>query len=152
MKTPVVAVALTLSLLPVLSSAREQAALAQAEVSKISAVTESFAKAIREREWRAAAELYVDDAVLYPPGETAVKGRKSIEVCLAALPPMKDFKLRNTKVEGRDDLAYVQGTYTMTVDAPGKPAPVEETGYYLEIRRRQADGRWLIAVHMLSPH
>ena len=65
---------------------------------------------------------------------------------------MTDFKLRNTKVEGRDDLAYVQGTYTMTVAPPGVSEPVQVSGYYLEIRRKQPDGRWLLAVHMLNSH
>lgn len=147
-----VAVAACLSLIPVPSEGQGGPALSESDVRKINDVSEAFAKAVLSRDWKMVAGLYVDDAVLYPPGETAVKGRTGIEACLMGLPPMADFKLRNTRVEGRDDLAYVQGTYTMTEAATGASRPEQESGYFLEIRRRQPDGRWLIAVHMLTPH
>jgi uncharacterized protein (TIGR02246 family) len=147
-----VALAACVSLMPLPSEGQDRTGLSQGEVSKINEVSETFAKAVLAGNWKTVAALYVDDAVLYPPGEAAVKGRAAIEACLTGLPAMTDFKLRNTRVEGRDDLAYVQGTYTMTVASPGASEPVQESGYYIEIRRRQPDGRRLIAVHMLNSH
>jgi uncharacterized protein (TIGR02246 family) len=145
-------VAAWLSVIPLPSAGQSLTGLPESDVRKINDLSEAFAKAVLSRDWKMVAGLYVDDAVLYPPGETAVKGRTGIEACLAGLPPMVDFKLRNTRVEGRDDLAYIQGTYTMTEAATGGAKPEQASGYFLEIRRRQPDGRWLIAVHMLTPH
>ena len=132
--------------------AQAQTKLPDTDVRAIADASQTFARAIVARDPKALASFYTDDGVLYPPGETAVKGRTAIEACLAALPPMKDFALRITRTEGRDDLAYVQGTYTMTVAVPGAPEPIQDSGYFIEIRRRQPDGRWLIAVHMFAPH
>jgi ketosteroid isomerase-like protein len=61
-----------------------------------------------------------------------------------------EFTLNNTKVEGREDLAYVLGTYTMTMPLPGAPGPVKDSGKFVSVLRRQADGRWLCAVDMFS--
>ena len=148
----VFALAACLSLLPLPSSAQTGTGLSESDLRRINHGTETFAKAVLSRDWKTVAALYVDDGVLYPPGETAVKGRTGIEACLTALPPMADFKLRNTKVDGRDDVAYIQGTYTFSEAPTAGSTPGQESGYFLEIRRRQPDGRWLIAVHMLTPH
>ena len=146
----IVTLAVYLSVVPL--AGQSGTGLSESDLRGINEVSQSYAKAVLAREWKAVAALYTDDGVLYPPGEAAVKGRKPIESCLTALPPMTDFKLRTTKIDGRVDLAYVQGTYSMTPTATGQAKPVEESGYFLEIRRRQPDGTWLIAVHMLRPH
>lgn len=140
------------SLIPLSSAGQDGTGLSQEDVKKINELSETFAQAVVSRDWKTVTALYVEEATLYPPGEAAVKGRAAIEACLAGLPQMTDFKLRTTKVEGRLDLAYVQGTYMMTLSPPGASKPVQESGYFLEIRRKQPDGRWRIAVHMLSAH
>jgi uncharacterized protein (TIGR02246 family) len=153
MKTlALVAVAVGLCLLPVRSESQGRPALSPEDIKQINELTQAFAKGILAKEWKAVSTLYADSAVLYPPGETAVKGRASIEACLAGLPGMTGFTVRTTSVEGRDDLAYSQGTYTMTIVAPREPKPIEASGYFLQISRKQSDGRWLIAVHMLNAH
>ena len=63
---------------------------------------------------------------------------------------MTEFKLNNEYVEGREDLAYVLGTYTMTIAPPGAPGPVKDSGKFVTVLRRQPDGRWLVAVDMFS--
>ena len=65
-------------------------------------------------------------------------------------PSITEFELNTVTVEGRDDLAYVVGTYALTMTLPGAPGPVEDTGKYVEIRHRQADAKWLIAVDIWS--
>ena len=49
-----------------------------------------------------------------------------------------------TKVDaaGSGDLAYTQGTYSMTASDPKTKAPVTEKGKYLTVYRKQADGSW----------
>lgn len=152
-RTTVVIVAIALSSCALAARLHAQGpTLSPAETTAIGALNETFAKSLSGKNWKAAAVLFTNDGVLYPVGESAVKGRTSIESCLAGLPPLSSFALRNTKIEGHDDLAYVQGTFAMTVTSPGASAPEQISGYFLEVLRRQPDGRWLIAVQMFTSH
>jgi uncharacterized protein (TIGR02246 family) len=146
----VVALATCACLVSLPSEAQTGKGLSQADVAKINQVTESFVKGALGKDWATVAALYLDDAVLNPPNEPAVKGRTAIRAWMEKFPPIMDFKASNVKVEGRDDLAYVLGTYTMTIAPPGAPGSVTDSGKYVEVRRRQPDGRWLIAVDMFS--
>ena len=125
--------------------------VSQEDIGKINEVTEAFAKAALARDWAAMAALYVDDAVLNPPNSPGVKGRAAIRAWMEqSFPPLTSFKATNVKVDGQGDLAYVLGVYSMTIAPPGAPAPINDTGKYVEIRRKQPDGKWLIAVDMFS--
>ena len=69
---------------------------------------------------------------------------------------MIEFKLNNEKVEGRENLAYVLGTYTMTITARGAPGPVKDAGKTVIIVRRQRDGGglvpWICSVRTCHRH
>jgi ketosteroid isomerase-like protein len=60
--------------------------------------------------------------------------------------------LRPTKTDGRDAVAYVQGTFSMTLGPQGGAAPDQASGYFVQVLRRQGNGTWQIAVQMLSLH
>ena len=47
-------------------------------------------------------------------------------------------------IDGRGDLAFARGTYSWTVRV-GEGEPVSDTGKWLTIGRRQADGTWLLS-------
>lgn len=131
----------------------QSTALAKSDASAIATLSESFSKALMAKDWKTVSALFAEDGALYAPGETAVKGRPNIEACLAGLPPIAAFSLSNHRVEGHDDIAYVQGTFAMTLPSPpGAAAPPQATGYFLEVLRRQPNGKWLIAVQMLTSH
>ena len=78
-----------------------------------------------------------------PPNAPATHGRSAIEAALDEFPPISNFRITNTEVEGIGDLAYVVGTYSMTLTPEGAD-PVQDTGKFIEIRRRQADGSWAL--------
>jgi uncharacterized protein (TIGR02246 family) len=126
--------------------------LGAADMKTIAALNDAFGRAITAKDWKAASALYTADGTLYPPGESAVKGRPAIEACLTAFPPVTAFSLRATKTDGRHDIAYVQGTFSMTLAPKGGAAPEQASGYFLQVLRRQANGTWQIAVQMLSLH
>lgn len=127
-----------------------QAGLAQADVAAIRESTNAFAKAALAKDFATVAGLYTEDAVVNPPMEPAVKGRAAIRAWFEKFPPLTEFKPSIVKVEGRGDLAYVLGNVSMTLLPPGAPAPVKDSGKYVEIRRKQADGKWLIAVDIFN--
>jgi uncharacterized protein (TIGR02246 family) len=128
----------------------EAAGLSPADVAAINASTQTAVKAALAKDFAGWAALFAEDGVLNPPNEPAVKGRAAIRAWLEKFPPLADFKLENVKVEGREDLAYVLGTYSLTITPPGAPGPVKDMGKYIEVRRKAADGRWLLAVDMFS--
>lgn len=123
--------------------------LSKADVAKINEVTQTFVKAALAKDWATLAALYREDAVLNPPNAPAVRGRAAIRAWMEKLPPLTEFRATNETIEGCDGIAYVMGTYTMTMAPPGAE-PVKDSGKFLEIRRRQPDGRWLYAVDMFS--
>jgi uncharacterized protein (TIGR02246 family) len=133
-----------------LSVSAEAAGLSPADVAAINASTQTAVKAALAKDFAGWAALFAEDGVLNPPNEPAVKGRAAIRAWLEKFPPLADFKLENVKVEGREDLAYVLGTYSLTITPPGAPGPVKDMGKYIEVRRKAADGRWLLAVDMFS--
>jgi len=126
--------------------------LGAADMKAIAALNDALGHAFTAKNWKAASALYTADGTLYPPGESAVKGRAAIEACLTAFPPVTAFSLRATKTDGRDDVAYVQGTFSMTLAPKDGAVPEQASGYFLEVMRRQTNGTWQIAVQMLSLH
>jgi uncharacterized protein (TIGR02246 family) len=124
--------------------------LSQTDIRKINEATQAAMNAALAKDFAAWAALFLDDSAVYPPNEPAVTGRVAIRAWLERLPPITEFKLNNVKVEGREDLAYVLGTYTMTMAPPGAPGPIKDSGKFVTVLRRQADGRWLAAVDMFS--
>lgn len=124
--------------------------LSQTDVRKIDEATQAAMDAAVAKDFAAWAALFLDDSAVYPPNEPAVTGRAAIRAWMEKLPPITEFKLNNVKVEGREDLAYVLGTYTMTMAPPGAPGPIKDSGKFVTVLRRQGDGRWLVVVDMFS--
>ena len=136
--------------LPLPAEGQTGNSLSEADIRKIDDIAQTAVNAALARDFATWAGLFLDDAVIYPPNEPAVKGRAAIRAWLEKFPPLTEFKLNHEKVEGREDLAYVLGTYTMTITPPGAPGPVKDSGKFVTVVRRQPDGRWLGAVDMFS--
>jgi ketosteroid isomerase-like protein len=126
-------------------------ALSKQDVTAIGEATAALEKAIAAKNGKAAAALYAETAELYPPGLAVVKGRAAIEGALALLGALSNISLKNTSVEGRGDIAYVQGTFTVMLAPTATTKAQPAVGYFLDVRRKQPDGRWLIVAQMLSP-
>jgi len=80
-----------------------------------------------------------------PPGHPTVRGRDAIQKWIAGFPRATRFDNEIEQIDGRGDLAYVRGRYSMTLQPQGAPTPVEDAGKYVEIRKRQPDGSWPVA-------
>ena len=126
------------------------APLSATDIAAIETTQLQFAAAFLRRDFDALAALYTDDAVVMPPNEPAVHGRTALKAWMAAFPVVTDFTLSTGRIEGRADLAYVRGTYTMTLRPEGAQTPVMVRGKYLEIRRRQSNGDWLLEADMFN--
>jgi uncharacterized protein (TIGR02246 family) len=127
--------------------------LAATDLAAIRATDSAFASAANAGNAAGVAANYVPDAQLMPPNQPVVQGREAVQKFWGGLLGAYQVKFQVTadEVEGRGDLAYARGHYTLdgTPKAGGAPA-MHDQGKYLEILRRQPDGRWLYAVDMYS--
>ncbi len=124
--------------------------LTEADRAAIKEVSDEFTRSFTAGDVPGMLKLYSDDATLMPTGVPAQKGRPAIEAFLLALPKVTEIVLTPEEIDGRGDLAFVRGTYRITMEIPGAPGPVTETGKYVEIWRKQADGKWLVAVNIFN--
>lgn len=143
--------ALALTVLLTTGCAEEHVVRTTAEdLEHIRASTERYVAAVRAGEFKAVTEFYTVDAVVMPPNEPPVEGRKAIEAWFARQPPVEDLTLQILEVDGHEDLVFVRGRYVLAVGAIGNQPARVDTGKYLEVRHRVPGGDWLITVDMFS--
>ncbi len=89
---------------------------------------------------------YADDAVLMVPGTPSTSGKSAISASLKGMvaDPALTLKFQSSKVEvaKSGDVAYTQGTYTMTMTDPQTHQVVNDHGSYVTTYRKQPDGTW----------
>jgi len=137
--------------LPLLSACpKGPQAISDADKAALRAVEEKFTEGVLAKNWAAVAGLYAENATFMPPNEAARTGRAAIQAWMATFPPITAFKLTTQEVDGVGDLAYVRGTYELTVTPPGAPHPVTDHGKFLNVNRRMADGSWAYTNDMFN--
>ena len=91
-------------------------------------------------------DYYAEDATILYPNSDAIKGREAILAALSAFGTDMNVAPTVVDVNGKDDLAYVYGTVKMETNAK-----VEiESGKYIEIWKKQKDGRWQVIYDMFN--
>ena len=88
--------------------------------------------------------FYSDDAVVMPPNMDRVTTKEAIRKIWKDL--LTDAKLswKATKVEvaKSGDIAFISGTYEVTMNEVVSGKPVNDHGKYLEVWEKQTDGSW----------
>jgi len=121
--------------------------LTPADIEANRALSQTFSDHVLARDWEAASQLYADSALLLPPNSTAIQGRTAIRDYLSAFPPLAALTVTADEVTGVGDAVYVTGRYYMTLALPGNPV---DSGKFLDVRRKQADGSWKYVVDMFN--
>ena len=107
-----------------------------------------------DAQWSAAAaakdvdktvSYYSDDATVLAPNAPAATTKDAIRNLWKGMLTTSgltiSWKVTKVEVAKSNDMAYITGTYEMTMtDASGKPA--KDRGKYLEVWEKQADGKW----------
>jgi len=119
------------------------AAISNEDKAAIEASSQAWLDAALAADWSGLAANYAEDAVFMPPNQPSVEGRDNIRTWFETLPPVSAMEFEMVDISGVGDLAYVYATYTMTMTPEGSE-PVNDSGKFVEIRRKQADGSWLI--------
>jgi uncharacterized protein (TIGR02246 family) len=130
--------------------APEVGPLSEEDVAAIKASPEAFAKTVLAGDWAAYAALFTEDAVFMPPNVPVVEGRVAIQAFLEPFSSFTQAELTIVQIDGRGNLAFVRGQYSETFMVEGTPEPIHDTGKYVEIWRKQPDGKWLIAVQIFN--
>jgi uncharacterized protein (TIGR02246 family) len=119
------------------------------------------AKAIRQSEagWSPAfaakdadkiVSFYADDASVFLSGIPVVTGKANLEAKIRKDLSDKNFSVSfpspsdRVVVSKSGDLAYTQGSYTVTYTDPKTKRAVSEKSKYVEVYMKQADGSWKI--------
>jgi ketosteroid isomerase-like protein len=125
-------------------------ALSPVDVAAVRAACEQSSRFFLARDFDALVQLFTEDGVEMPAHEGIVKGRTALRRWMEAFPKVTHFKLEIAEIDGRADLAYVRGTYSMAFHPQGSPGAVDDVGKYIEIWKRQPDGSWLQAVDIFN--
>lgn len=89
---------------------------------------------------------YADDAVMIVPGTPVSNGKAAIREGVKPMvaDPAMALKFASTRVEvaKSGDLAWTQGTYTLTITDPQSKQVINDHGSYITTYRKQPDGVW----------
>jgi len=126
----------------------EAGALSDEDVAAIKKAHDAILQAYLAGSLEATLEFYTEDVILIMGG-IVIEGREAYRETLKALSKASttftaiDFTI--AEIDGRIDLAFVRGTSSTTMGREGVPEPIQRTGKFIEILRKQDDGSWLIA-------
>jgi len=89
---------------------------------------------------------YTDDAVLMSPGSSSAQGKDAIRSALQQMVGDSNlalqFEASRVEVAKSGDMAYTQGSYTITVTNPATKKPITDKGSYVTVYKKQPDGSW----------
>ncbi|HYV62543.1 MAG TPA: SgcJ/EcaC family oxidoreductase [Bryobacteraceae bacterium] len=97
---------------------------------------------------------YADDGTVLLSNAPTMVGKDAIRAGMkdAVADPKFSLDLKTVKVNvSKDDLAYSQGTYSTSATDPKTKKVMAETGRYVEVYKKQADGSWKIVEDINSP-
>ena len=116
----------------------------------VRAVDAAQMKAAQALDAAGVAAGYTDDVTVLCPNQPLVAGKDAAQKQWATmLVPGTQVTWAPNKVEvaASGDMAYVQGTYSVSTPGPdGKP--VSDKGKYLAVSKKQADGSWKVSEDM----
>ncbi|NIM48799.1 MAG: DUF4440 domain-containing protein [Gemmatimonadales bacterium] len=120
--------------------------LSEQDLAAIAEVRQAYVDAVLAGDAAAVAALYAEDATEMPPNVPATEGRAAIQARYEAGEDVTEFTVTPVATEGLGTLALDWGTYSVTMVIEGVEEPYQDTGKYLAICEKQADGSWLMTV------
>ena len=114
-----------------------------ADTTAIHALIDKVSAAFNSNDAGATAATYVDDAIMMNPNQAAAEGKQAIQAAYEAIFKENVAKIVHTPLETQvaGDWAYQRGSYAQSF-TPKSGKPLEDSGKFLEILKRQPDGSW----------
>jgi uncharacterized protein (TIGR02246 family) len=142
---PITAIALSLLL-----SGCKAASTAEATKDKdaILQLEDEQVKAFNSKDVTKLLANYMDDAAMISPGEATLKGKQALQGAITGMVSDPAFSLHfhsdDVKVAKSGDIAYTQGTYTLTITNPVTHQPMTDKGSYVTTYTKVVDGSWKV--------
>ena len=129
-----------------LAPAPNQAASTDAAAIAIRHNEEAWNKDFEAKDAARLLAHYSEDATLMSPGMPAAHGKAAIGKVLKEMVGDHALSLKfhasRVEVAGSGDMAYTEGTYTMTMTDPASKKPINDKGSYVTVYKKQADSSW----------
>lgn len=126
--------------------------LSDDDLAAIRATLETMVAAELADDWATAAEMCTEDHVAMPANRPTLAGRQAWLEWISSFDiQFEDMRAEAVEIDGRGDLAYLRGTYSETFTPEGSAEPIQRTGKFLWILRKEPDGAWRVAVAIGNP-
>jgi uncharacterized protein (TIGR02246 family) len=100
------------------------------------------------------ATVYADDASVMITDMPVINGIPAAKTALKSMVADKNFSITfasdKVDVAKSGDIAYSQGTYTMTSTNPKTKKPATDKGKYVTVFKKQADGSWKVVADIFN--
>ncbi len=128
-------------------------AASAADSDAVKQMETAFLAALESKDVASVKTNYAADAVMVLPDQAPFKGIAAISADYDkfAADPVAKFDATNESTVVGGDLAYSQGTYTVTYTNPKTKAVENGQGYYIVVYKKQPDGSWKIVQDVSSP-
>lgn len=143
-RSTLVALVFALSTIAVVGCAQAPAGLTDADRAAIRQVEADSVKFANAKDWPGWTSHFTSDGSMSPPNGPIVMGQEQILAWAKAFPPMSDFSIDLVEIEGHATMAYGRGTYKLKIMPPGASEAVQDSGKFIEIWMKQADGSWKV--------
>jgi uncharacterized protein (TIGR02246 family) len=131
--------------------AQAPAGLSDEDVAAIGDLIGSFRDAMLAGDWAGASQLYTADGMRMPPNVPLIESPDAIRAAFEAdAATYTAFTNTVTEIVGSGDVAYARGTYTLTFTVAGMAEQISDSGRYVAIFRKQADGSWLAVLDIYN--
>jgi ketosteroid isomerase-like protein len=132
-------------------SASESAGNTQSVERTLRDLDAQWSKAAAAKDLEQTVAYYSTDAIVLPPNTTRAATSETIrnvwKELLAAPALAISWQPMKVELSQSADMAYVSGTYELTMnDAAGQP--INDRGKYLEVWKKQPDGKWKCGADM----
>jgi ketosteroid isomerase-like protein len=98
----------------------------------------------KTNDWRSLSELMAPGCVTMPPRRATKEGRRAWLQWIEEMDfRVHEFSLIPQEFDGCGDFAFVRCNYRWSYSLEGREKPVEDSGKFLGVLRKQADGKWL---------
>jgi len=132
------------------SATQEPCTLAAADLEAIGGMRAPHEAEVLAADWKAMSAVYSPDIVVMPPNQAEIIGRDSLLAWQETFPPVAEYELTFDEIDGCSDLAYVRGRYSMTLQPAGSAELVRNTGRWMWILRKDANGHWIVKLDMFN--
>jgi ketosteroid isomerase-like protein len=103
----------------------------------------------RANDWRSLQDLMTPGCITMPPRHSSKEGRRAWLQWIEEMGfQVQEFSLTPQEFDGCGDLAFVRCQYKWKYTLGDREEPVDDSGKFLGVLRKQPDGRWL-ATHWM---